>query len=99
MNKVYLSGVVAPKINFKEIGSKAILNFSIIRQRKNRSEWFDVVCFDRAAQEIKKILAAGISVSIVGELRTRDSSQGLRYEIATQEVNLLSTQVETVCSV
>ena len=98
MNKVYLSGVAAPKINFKEIGEKAILNFSLLRQRKTRMEWFDVVCFDAKAKEIAKILVPGMEVSIVGELRTRDSSKGLRMEIAATEIEYLHKEVECSAS-
>ena len=81
LNKVMLIGNLGrdPEIRYTQAGS-AVANFSLATtdrwtdrqgQRQERTEWHDIVAFDRLADLAQNYLKKGKSVYIEGRLQTR----------------------------
>ena len=81
LNKVMLIGNLGrdPEIRYTQAGS-AVANFSLATtdrwtdrqgQRQERTEWHDIVAFDRLADLAQNYLKKGKSVFIEGRLQTR----------------------------
>ena len=107
LNKVMLIGNLGrdPEIRYTQAGS-AVANFSIATtdrwtdrqgQRQERTEWHDIVVFDRLADLAQNYLKKGKSVFIEGRLQTRswEDPQGqkrYRTEVVANGMQFLDTR-------
>ena len=93
LNKVMLIGNLGrdPEIRYTQAGS-AVANFSLATtdrwtdrqgQRQERTEWHDIVAFDRLADLAQNYLKKGKSVYIEGRLQTRswEDPQGQKLSL------------------
>ena len=107
LNKVMLIGNLGrdPEIRYTQAGS-AVANFSLATtdrwtdrqgQRQERTEWHDIVAFDRLADLVQNYLKKGKSVYIEGRLQTRswEDPQGqkrYRTEVVTTSMQFLDSR-------
>ncbi len=107
LNKVMLIGNLGrdPEIRYTQAGS-AVANFSLATtdrwtdrqgQRQERTEWHDIVAFDRLADLAQNYLKKGKSVYIEGRLQTRswEDPQGqkrYRTEVVTTSMQFLDSR-------
>ena len=107
LNKVMLIGNLGrdPEIRYTQAGS-AVANFSLATtdrwtdrqgQRQERTEWHDIVAFDRLAVLAQNYLKKGKSVYIEGRLQTRswEDPQGqkrYRTEVVTTSMQFLDSR-------
>ena len=107
LNKVMLIGNLGrdPEIRYTQAGS-AVANFSLATtdrwtdrqgQRQERTEWHDIVAFDRFADLAQNYLKKGKSVYIEGRLQTRswEDPQGqkrYRTEVVTTSMQFLDSR-------
>ena len=107
LNKVMLIGNLGrdPEIRYTQAGS-AVANFSLATtdrwtdrqgQRQERTEWHDIVAFDRLADLSQNYLKKGKSVYIEGRLQTRswEDPQGqkrYRTEVVTTSMQFLDSR-------
>ena len=106
LNKVMLIGNLGrdPEIRYTQAGS-AVANFSLATtdrwtdrqgQRQERTEWHDIVAFDRLADLAQNYLKKGKSVYIEGRLQTRsweDKNGNTRYttEVVCNSLEMLGS--------
>jgi len=104
VNKVILVGNLGkdPEVRFTNTGS-AVANFSIATsevwndrdgKRQERTEWHNIVVWDKQAEHCGQYLAKGRQVYIEGSIRTRsydDKSGNKRYvtEVVAQRIQFL----------
>jgi single-strand DNA-binding protein len=77
VNRVFLIGNLGkdPEVRYTQSG-KAVCNFSIAvtegPRDKEKTEWFNVVAFDEAAESCGKFLSKGRQVCVEGRIQTRE---------------------------
>ena len=107
LNKVMLIGNLGrdPEIRYTQAGS-AVANFSLATtdrwtdrqgQRQERTEWHDIVAFDRLADLAQSYLKKGKPVYIEGRLQTRnwEDQQGqkrYRTEVVATNMQFLDSR-------
>ena len=107
LNKVMLIGNLGrdPEIRYTNAGA-AVANFSIATtekwtdrndQKQERTEWHDIVAFDRLADLSQNYLTAGSSIYIEGRLQTKswEDPQGLkkyRTEVVATTIQFLDSR-------
>jgi single-strand DNA-binding protein len=110
LNKVMLIGRLGrdPEIRYTQSGN-AVASFSIATseywrdkqgQRQEKTEWHDIVAWDRLADQAQSYLKKGSMVYIEGKLQTRswDDQQGqkkYRTEIVANQVRFLDSREVT----
>ena len=110
LNKVMLIGRLGrdPEIRYTQSGN-AVASFSIATseywrdkqgQRQEKTEWHDIVAWDRLADQAQSYLKKGSMVYIEGKLQTRswDDQQGqkkYRTEVVANQVRFLDSREST----
>jgi single-strand DNA-binding protein len=110
LNKVMLIGRLGrdPEIRYTQSGN-AVASFSIATseywrdkqgQRQEKTEWHDIVAWDRLADQAQSYLRKGSMVYIEGKLQTRswDDQQGqkkYRTEVVANQVRFLDSREST----
>lgn len=100
-NKVILVGNIGsdPELRFTQ-GGQAVLNIRLAtteswfdkeaNERKERTEWHNVVVWGKRAEGLAKILAKGAAIFVEGGLRTssfdKDGQKHYRTEIHAEDV-------------
>ncbi|WP_438029114.1 single-stranded DNA-binding protein [Sorangium sp. So ce233] len=103
LNKVMLLGNVGadPELRFTQ-GGQAVLNLRLAtnesyldrdKQRKERTDWHNVVIWGKRAEALGKILGKGSSIFVEGSLRTssyddRDGNKRYKTEVVANNVLL-----------
>ena len=112
LNKVMLIGNVGqdPELRYTPDGNP-VANFSIAVNRRRRvgeeykdeTEWFNIVCFSRTAENVNQYLSKGQKVYVEGRFQSseyvgQDGNQRKSFEVIANEVTFLSTrsEVETI---
>ena len=108
LNKVMLIGNVGqdPELRYTPDGNP-VANFSIAVNRRRRvgeeykdeTEWFNIVCFSRTAENVNQYLTKGQKVYVEGRFQSseyvgQDGNQRKSYEVIANEVTFLSTRSE-----
>ena len=109
LNKVMLIGNVGqdPELRYTPDGNP-VANFSIAVNRRRRvgedykdeTEWFNIVCFSRTAENVNQYLTKGQKVYVEGRFQSseyvgQDGNQRKSYEVIANDVTFLSTRSET----
>jgi len=104
LNKVMIMGNLGadPEMRYTANGS-AVTNFNVAvneswtdsqGERKQRTEWFTVVTWNKTAENCAKYLAKGSSVFVEGRLQTRsweaDGQKHWKTEVVGDRVNFIS---------
>ena len=112
VNKVMLIGNVGqdPELRYTPDGNP-VANFSIAVNRRRRvgeeykdeTEWFNIVCFSRTAENVNQYLTKGQKVYVEGRFQSseyvgQDGNQRKSFEVIANEVTFLSTRSETESS-
>ena len=112
LNKVMLIGNVGqdPELRYTPDGNP-VANFSIAVNRRRRvgeeykdeTEWFNIVCFSRTAENVNQYLSKGQKVYVEGRFQSseyvgQDGNQRKSFEVIANEVTFLSTRSETESS-
>ncbi|MDR1920389.1 MAG: single-stranded DNA-binding protein, partial [Candidatus Adiutrix sp.] len=77
VNKVILVGNLGkdPEMKYGQNSGKAVCRFSLATTERfsgeDRTEWHNIVCFDRLAEIVNEYLAKGRQVYIEGRIQTR----------------------------
>ena len=108
LNKVMLIGNVGqdPELRYTPDGNP-VANFSIAVNRRRRvgeeykdeTEWFNIVCFSRTAENVNQYLTKGQKVYVEGRFQSseyvgQDGNQRKSFEVIANEVTFLSTKSE-----
>jgi len=108
LNKVMLIGNVGqdPELRYTPDGNP-VANFSIAVNRRRRvgeeykdeTEWFNIVCFSRTAENVNQYLTKGQKVYVEGRFQSseyvgQDGNQRKSFEVIANEVTFLSTRSE-----
>ena len=108
LNKVMLIGNVGqdPELRYTPDGNP-VANFSIAVNRrrkvgdefKDETEWFNIVCFSRTAENVNQYLSKGQKVYVEGRFQSReyvgqDGNQRKSFEVIANDVTFLSTKSE-----
>ncbi len=108
LNKIMLIGNVGqdPELRYTPDGNP-VANFSIAVNRRRRvgeefkdeTEWFNIVCFSRTAENVNQYLTKGQKVYVEGRFQSseyvgQDGNQRKSYEVIANEVTFLSTRSE-----
>ncbi|MEC7920542.1 MAG: single-stranded DNA-binding protein [Chloroflexota bacterium] len=108
LNKIMLIGNVGqdPELRYTPEGNP-VANFSIAvnyRRRVNEelqdeTEWFNIVCFTRTAENVNQYLTKGQRVYVEGRFQSReyvgqDGQQRRAYEVVASDVKFLTTKAE-----
>ena len=108
LNKVMLIGNVGqdPELRYTPDGNP-VANFSIAVNRRRRvgeeykdeTEWFNIVCFSRTAENVNQYLSKGQKVYVEGRFQSseyvgQDGNQRKSFEVIANEVTFLSTRSE-----
>ena len=108
LNKVMLIGNVGqdPELRYTPDGNP-VANFSIAVNRRRRvgdeykdeTEWFNIVCFSRTAENVNQYLTKGQKVYVEGRFQSseyvgQDGNQRKSFEVNANEVTFLSTKNE-----
>ena len=108
LNKVMLIGNVGqdPELRYTPDGHP-VANFSIAVNRRRRvgeeykdeTEWFNIVCFSRTAENVNQYLTKGQKVYVEGRFQSseyvgQDGNQRKSFEVIANEVTFLSTKNE-----
>ena len=108
LNKVMLIGHVGqdPELRYTPDGNP-VANFSIAVNRRRRvgeeykdeTEWFNIVCFSRTAENVNQYLSKGQKVYVEGRFQSseyvgQDGNQRKSFEVIANEVTFLSTRNE-----
>ena len=107
LNKVLLIGNLGrdPEIRYTNAGS-AVANYSIATtdrwtskngDKQERTEWHDIVAFDRLGDLCQNYLTAGSSIHVEGRLQTKswEDPQGLkkyRTEVVATAIQFLDSK-------
>ncbi len=109
LNKVMLIGNVGqdPELRYTPDGNP-VANFSIAVNRrrkvgdeyKDETEWFNIVCFSRTAENVNQYLSKGQKVYVEGRFQSseyvgQDGNQRKSFEVIANDVTFLSTKSET----
>jgi len=109
LNKVMLIGNVGqdPELRYTPDGNP-VANFSIAVNRRRRvgeeykdeTEWFNIVCFSRTAENVNQYLTKGQKVYVEGRFQSneyvgQDGNQRKSYEVIANEVTFLSSRSES----
>ena len=104
LNKVMIIGNLGadPECRYTASGN-AVTNFNVAvneswtdqqGERKERTEWFTVVTWNKTAENCAKYLAKGSSVFVEGRLQTRswesDGQKHWKTEVVGDRVNFIS---------
>tara|TARA_B100001029_G_C15053925_1_gene452886 strand:+ start:1867 stop:2283 length:417 start_codon:yes stop_codon:yes gene_type:complete len=95
-----------PELRYTPEGNP-VANFSIAvnyRRRVNEelqdeTEWFNIVCFTRTAENVNQYLTKGQRVYVEGRFQSReyvgqDGQQRKAYEVVASDVKFLNTKAE-----
>ena len=95
-----------PELRYTPEGNP-VANFSIAvnyRRRVNEelqdeTEWFNIVCFTRTAENVNQYLTKGQRVYVEGRFQSReyvgqDGQQRRAYEVVASDVKFLTTKAE-----
>ena len=108
LNKVMLIGNVGqdPELRYTLDGNP-VANFSIAVNRrrkvgdefKDETEWFNIVCFSRTAENVNQYLSKGQKVYVEGRFQSseyvgQDGNQRKSFEVIANDVTFLSTKSE-----
>ncbi len=108
LNKVMLIGNVGqdPELRYTPDGNP-VANFSIAVNRrrkvgdefKDETEWFNIVCFSRTAENVNQYLSKGQKVYVEGSFQSneyvgQDGNQRKSFEVIANNVTFLSTKSE-----
>ena len=108
LNKVMLIGNVGqdPELRYTPDGNP-VANFSIAVNRrrkvgdeyKDETEWFNIVCFSRTAENVNQYLSKGQKVYVEGRFQSseyvgQDGNQRKSFEVIANDVTFLSTKSE-----
>ena len=108
LNKVMLIGNVGqdPELRYTPDGNP-VANFSIAVNRRRRvgdeykdeTEWCNIVCFSRTAENVNQYLTKGQKVYVEGRFQSseyvgQDGNQRKSFEVIANEVTFLSTKNE-----
>ena len=108
LNKVMLIGNVGqdPELRYTPDGNP-VANFSIAVNRrrkvgdefKDETEWFNIVCFSRTAENVNQYLSKGQKVYVEGSFQSneyvgQDGNQRKSFEVIANDVTFLSTKSE-----
>ena len=108
LNNVMLIGNVGqdPELRYTPDGNP-VANFSIAVNRRRRvgdeykdeTEWFNIVCFSRTAENVNQYLTKGQKVYVEGRFQSseyvgQDGNQRKSFEVIANEVTFLSTKNE-----
>lgn len=108
LNKVMLIGNVGqdPELRYTPDGNP-VANFSIAVNRKRKvgdeykdeTEWFNIVCFSRTAENVNQYLTKGQKVYVEGRFQSseyvgQDGNQRKSFEVIANDVTFLSTKSE-----
>lgn len=105
VNKVILIGNLGkdPELKYGQTSGKAVCRFSLATTERwggeDRTEWHNIVCFDRTAEIANEYLAKGRPVYVEGRIQNRkwqDQSGQDRYttEILVSNLTLLGGRRE-----
>jgi len=99
-----------PELRYTPDGNP-VANFSIAVNRRRRvgeeykdeTEWFNIVCFSRTAENVNQYLTKGQKVYVEGRFQSseyvgQDGNQRKSFEVIANEVTFLSTRSETESS-
>ena len=100
MNKIILIGRITKDLELKYTNNdKAVCNFSIAVNRfgTKETDFFDIVVWNKQAENLVKYQTKGSKVGVVGSLTTRkyetkDGQQRTAYEIMAQEIEFLDSK-------
>lgn len=102
MNVALLTGNLGrdPEIRYTQNG-KAVANFSVAtKEYGNKTEWHNVVVWEKTAERCAEYLNKGSKVAVIGRLQTRswekDSHTFYKTEIVATNVEFLSPKEEAV---
>ena len=95
-----------PELRYTPDGNP-VANFSIAVNRRRRvgeeykdeTEWFNIVCFSRTAENVNQYLTKGQKVYVEGRFQSseyvgQDGNQRKSFEVIANEVTFLSTKNE-----
>ena len=95
-----------PELRYTPDGNP-VANFSIAVNRrrkvgdefKDETEWFNIVCFSRTAENVNQYLSKGQKVYVEGRFQSseyvgQDGNQRKSYEVIANDVTFLSTKSE-----
>ena len=95
-----------PELRYTPDGNP-VANFSIAVNRRRRvgeeykdeTEWFNIVCFSRTAENVNQYLSKGQKVYVEGRFQSseyvgQDGNQRKSFEVIANEVTFLSTRNE-----
>jgi single-strand DNA-binding protein len=92
LNKVLLIGNLGrdPEIKYAQSGT-AICNLRIactekLKDKEERTEWVDVVCFGKTAENVANFTSKGQSVYVEGRMQTREYEKDGQKRKATEVV-------------
>ena len=109
LNKVMLIGNVGqdPELRYTPDGNP-VANFSIAVNRrrkvgdefKDETEWFNIVCFARTAENVNQYLSKGQKVYVEGRFQSseyvgQDGNQRKSFEVIANEVTFLSSRSDS----
>ena len=96
-----------PELRYTPDGNP-VANFSIAVNRrrkvgdefKDETEWFNIVCFSRTAENVNQYLSKGQKVYVEGRFQSseyvgQDGNQRKSFEVIANDVTFLSTKSET----
>ena len=95
-----------PELRYTPDGNP-VANFSIAVNRKRKigdeykdeTEWFNIVCFSRTAENVNQYLTKGQKVYVEGRFQSseyvgQDGNQRKSFEVIANDVTFLSTKSE-----
>ena len=95
-----------PELRYTPDGNP-VANFSIAVNRrrkvgdefKDETEWFNIVCFSRTAENVNQYLSKGQKVYVEGRFQSseyvgQDGNQRKSFEVIANDVSFLSTKSE-----
>ena len=95
-----------PELRYTPDGNP-VANFSIAVNRrrkvgdefKDETEWFNIVCFSRTAENVNQYLSKGQKVYVEGSFQSneyvgQDGNQRKSFEVIANDVTFLSTKSE-----
>jgi single-strand DNA-binding protein len=95
-----------PELRYTPDGNP-VANFSIAVNRrrkvgdefKDETEWFNIVCFSRTAENVNQYLSKGQKVYVEGRFQSseyvgQDGNQRKSFEVIANDVTFLSTKSE-----
>lgn len=108
VNKVIILGNIGSDLNFKDIQSGSVVNFSVATSenwldkqgnRQEKTEWHKIVAFGKLAEILNQYASKGDKIYIEGKLQTRawQDSQGVKKyttEILANEAQIVSNKQE-----